>query len=872
MNSKKILIVEDDLFAAESLQVRLKTIGFPSSVIVTSGNDAIRVVKEMDIDLILMDINIRGEIDGIDTAQKIRRDFDTPLIFLTASKDEATWSRAKIIEPFAYLFKPFDLKELQIAIEMALYKYNIERQLKDSETRYRNVVEDQTEMIMRMDEDGNIIFCNQSFLEFFSVKNGVKTSHNFFAMLAKENKIHFQKRIKLLSDQKPVSNFEIKLKLVAGTRYLKVTLRRLLQIAHSTVEFQFVASDVTSDSEAQEILIRNEEYYREMFEEGLSSDFISSPEGQLIDCNNQFLALYGFPDKKFALNYDLHKLFPEKQDRVAQMAVIREEGQLINTEVQMMTFDSRKIWVLSNMIGVFDDHGDLVKIRGYEIDITGKKKAETALIESEEQARALFHGNTDPIFITDLDDKCVALNPAFSNLFGYSPQELYGQKFPGHSGIDEGKFDEWKELCMKGLGVSDYETIRSSKKGNYIPVSLTVSPIRDSRGKLRLISFWYRDISERKQIEAARERAHAELETKVRERTSELRAMYDQSPIGMCIFNRDGKVIEVNEAWKDIWQVQGFSYKYNVYKDPFYNDSIIESIKKLFLEPSDLQLQPIFYNENRKGTAGKVNKLWLKHTFYSIQNLDNSVSRVVNMVEDVSEAKRAIEISERYEKQRLITATIMETLEQERKRLSKEIHDGIGQMLTLAKMGIEIYEKENNVKNSKLQEAKTVLYNVGSEVENLINALRPDIFDNYGLIRSVEIMCQELEELTGISLLFSAYGFNGRLENNLELNLYRIIQEAVNNVAKHSKATRASVQLFNRGKTINVMIEDNGEGFDSDFTKKENLNKAGFGLMSMMERAEQFGGKVYIESDLKKGTEISIEIPILKYGEIDDSN
>lgn len=872
MNSTNILIVEDDQYAAESLQVRLKAIGYPTSSIVSNGLDALKSIEGRKIDLILMDINIEGDLDGIESAEKIRENFDTPLIFLTASKDEATWSRAKIIEPFAYLFKPFDLKELQVAIEMALYKYNIERQLKDSEIRYRNVVEDQTEMILRMQENGRIIFCNQSFLNFFSFKNGIKTRQNLFQMLPKENAIVFKKKIKLLSEQKPVANFELKLKFVTGIKYLKVTLRRLLQSASSTIEYQVVSSDVTSDAQAQEILVRNEEYYREMFEEGLSSDFISTPQGQLLDCNNQFLSLYGFPDKEFALSYDLHRLFPDNNDRVEQMEIVRSEGQLINTEFQMRTFDGRTIWVLSNMIGVFDESAELVKIRGYEIDISDNKKAETALIESEEQARALFHGNTDPIFITDLEDKCVSLNPAFYELFGYTSQELYGQKFPGHSGIDEGKFSEWIELCEKGMGVSDYETIRKAKNGNYIPVSLTVSPIHDSRGKLRLISFWYRDISERKQIEAAREKAHAELETKVRERTSELRAMYDQSPIGMCIFNKEGKIIEINEAWKEIWEVKGFSNKYNIFADPFFNDITIESIKKLFIAASDLQLQPIWYNENRKGTPGKVSKRWLKHTFYSINNLDNSVSRVVNMVEDVSESKRAEEISERYEKQRLITATIMETLEQERKRLSKEIHDGIGQMLTLAKMGIEIYEKENNVKNVKLQEAKSILFNIGSEVENLINALRPDIFDSYGLIRSVDIMCQEIEELTSISFSFSAYGFKDRLENNLELNLYRVIQEAVNNIAKHSKATKASVQIFNRGKVINVMIEDNGIGFDSDFTKKENMNKAGFGLMSMMERAEQFGGKVHFESALKQGTEISIEIPISKNGEFNESN
>ena len=870
MKSKKILIVEDDQYSAEAIRIQLESIGFKNSEIKYSGDSAIKYYNENNVELILMDINLSDSVDGIEVARKIHEISDVPVIFMTASKEETTWNRAKLTQPFAYLLKPFETRELQASIEMALYKFDMEKKLKINELLYRTVVDDQTELIWRFNSKDAITFSNKAFRQMFSVNNGF-TKNEFLSDIFSLNKI---KTIKdALGNMSAENNAEVvvlPVETTGGKRILQLTLRKLPNVDGDLTEFQVVAKDVTEEAGIQKELKLRADFYKRMFDEGLTAIFITSLEGRLIDCNNKFLELYGFPSREIAMQYDLVNLYPEITDRIDLVSVIRKDGMVRNLEVPMKTYDGRDIYILSNMVGVFDYENKLVQFRGYEIDITDLKIAERALIESEEQSRALFQGNTDPIFISDLEDKCVALNPAFTKLFGYSNEELYGKKFPGHFGIDEGKLSEWIDLCRSGSGISDYETIRRTKNGTYIPVSLSVSPIRDSKGNLRLLSFWYRDISERKHIEAEKERAHAELEIKVRERTAELRAMYDQSPIGMCIFSSKGKIIEINDAFKNIWNVKRINDSYNIFLDPFLADPEIKSkIKAIFQGGGDIRLPAIFYDKIEKNTPGILKDKWLKHTFYSIYNEEGFVDRIVNLVEDVSETKRADEISERYKKQRLVTATIIETLEQERKRLSKEIHDGIGQMLTAAKLGIELFEKETKTNNKNLSDAKKIIYNVGSEVENLINALRPTIFDNYGLIRSVEIMCQEFSELTGIDIKYNAYDFSDRLNHNLELNVYRIIQEAVSNITKHSQATTASVQLFHRGNTISVIIEDNGIGFDNGQASKRSSGKPGFGLVSMIERTELLDGKVHIETAKNKGTEIHIDIPLTSGGKIE---
>jgi PAS domain S-box-containing protein len=131
-------------------------------------------------------------------------------------------------------------------------------------------------------------------------------------------------------------------------------------------------------------------------------------------------------------------------------------------------------------------------------DISERKRAEIALYESEERQRALFNGSTDPIIITDLEDRVLKANPAVERVFGYRTDEIIGQEFPGHIGFDVGKFGEWVEACRNGTGVSDYETVRRNSAGEEIPVSISISPIFDTTGNLISLSFWYRDITVRK--------------------------------------------------------------------------------------------------------------------------------------------------------------------------------------------------------------------------------------------------------------------------------------------------------------------------------------------------------------------------------------
>jgi two-component system cell cycle sensor histidine kinase/response regulator CckA len=157
----RVLVVENEIVIAKDLQLTLNSLGYEVPALAPTGADAIQLAGEMRPDVVLMDIVLKGDMDGIQAAERIRTRYDVPVIFLTAYADDDTLQRAKITEPFGYILKPFEERELHTNIQMALYKHQIERRLRTSEKRLRSVVEQSVDGIVLTDEQGTIIEWNQ---------------------------------------------------------------------------------------------------------------------------------------------------------------------------------------------------------------------------------------------------------------------------------------------------------------------------------------------------------------------------------------------------------------------------------------------------------------------------------------------------------------------------------------------------------------------------------------------------------------------------------------------------------------------------------------------------------------------------------------
>ena len=156
----RIVVVEDESIIAMELKDRLKKLGYEVPAVVSSGEEAIQKTCELNPDLVMMDIMLEGKIDGVEATKQIHRQFDIPVVYLTAYSDDNTLERAKLTEPYGYVLKPFDERELYTTIEIALYKYKMEKKLKDNERWLSTTLKSIGDAVITTDIDGNVTFIN----------------------------------------------------------------------------------------------------------------------------------------------------------------------------------------------------------------------------------------------------------------------------------------------------------------------------------------------------------------------------------------------------------------------------------------------------------------------------------------------------------------------------------------------------------------------------------------------------------------------------------------------------------------------------------------------------------------------------------------
>ncbi|HEV3205017.1 MAG TPA: response regulator, partial [Gemmataceae bacterium] len=162
MANAQILVVEDEPIVAKNIQMELKGMGYTVPAIASSGEDALQKVAETHPDLVLMDIVLKGDMDGVETAERLRESYDVPVIYLTAYADDQTLQRAKKTQPFGYLLKPYEEKELETTIETALYKHQSERGLKEIQQWFASTLRCIRDAVIATDARGCVRIFNHS--------------------------------------------------------------------------------------------------------------------------------------------------------------------------------------------------------------------------------------------------------------------------------------------------------------------------------------------------------------------------------------------------------------------------------------------------------------------------------------------------------------------------------------------------------------------------------------------------------------------------------------------------------------------------------------------------------------------------------------
>ncbi len=236
-----------------------------------------------------------------------------------------------------------------------------------------------------------------------------------------------------------------------------------------------------------------------------------------------------------------------------------------------------------------------------------------------------------------------------------------------------------------------------------------------------------------------------------------------------------------------------------------------------------------------------------------------------------------IAIKQRAEDLRRFAQSIQQAQEEERRRISRELHDDICQRLTALKFQLNIFEDAINAKKKislrKMKSVKTEINNLINEVRRISSNLRPSALDHFGLVTALRLLCSGLEKLNEVEINFETdIPTFQRYDPNVEIALFRIAQEALANCIKHAQTKYINLKIIDNQNELNLMISDNGKGFRRE--DKFNLTQKDgdhFGLINMRERTELIGGKFQLDSILEKGTNVNVIVPVTKY-EKDEEN
>ena len=200
---------------------------------------------------------------------------------------------------------------------------------------------------------------------------------------------------------------------------------------------------------------------------------------------------------------------------------------------------------------------------------------------------------------------------------------------------------------------------------------------------------------------------------------------------------------------------------------------------------------------------------------------------------------------------------MIEGQEKERQRVANELHDDLGSLMATIKLHFD--NSKVSKKDPALQNAQKLLEEAYQKVRGMAHSKNSGVMSDQGLLPAIKKMAKVITETNALKVSVEDFGMGDRLENSLELNLFRMVQELVANTIKHAEATQVNIQLTQHEDNLNIIIEDNGKGFDRS---KVDTSKTGMGLTTIEKRVEHLEGNFTVDSILGKGTSILIDIPV----------
>jgi PAS domain S-box-containing protein len=732
---------------------------------------------------------------------------------------------------------------LSIFLRDITEKKATETALKISEERYRALIEQASDAIMITDGNGTFLEVNTSFCTKFGYLKEELLGNNVSMVIDPEQY------------KKDPIRFDL---LLAGQNIIRE--RRMIRKDGTIIEVEAnvkripdgrilaIARDITERKKADELLRKSEERYRALVE--------NAPEA---------LVVLDVEKRKFvSVSESAVNLFKMSKDELLQLGPeelspqYQPDGRLSSEAIKENLFKT-----LSGEKPFFewvhcDQYGRLIPcevwlvrlpadgqmlIRGSIIDITERKKAEDQILKEKILSDSIINSLPGVFLLRLKEGGNIRWNKRLETISGYSTEEIAVMQpldlfSDGEKSVIAEKL---KQVFEKGS--AEVETTITCKNGEKVPYYLTGQHIQ-YEGRPCLIVTGI-DITDRKK-----------MEEQLRESEQKYKLLFDSSPLPLIMFSRtDLTIIDVNEA-----AIKSYGFTREEFLHMNIKDLRPEEDRNRFMEEIKFSITDdahlgIWRHRKKDGSV-----IFVEIIGHDI--IYQGKSARLTLANDITEKLIYDEkLKQSYQEIRMLTKHLQHIREEERTHIAREIHDELGQQLTVLKMDVSWLNKklataENSVKE-KLKDLLNLLDGAVKSVRRISSELRPSILDDLGLIAAIEWHLKEFEKRAGIKVKFYADEPELSLPEETRTGLFRIFQESLTNVARHAHAKKVSVSLKRRGGEIVLSIEDDGHGFD----KLEVTDKKTLGILGMEERSSMMGGKYQINSIPGEGTIVEVSVP-----------
>jgi len=524
-------------------------------------------------------------------------------------------------------------------------------------------------------------------------------------------------------------------------------------------------------------------------------------------------------------------------------------------------------------------------------DLTQQRRTEE-IVASERLAHSIFDQAGEIIVVCDENGQIIRANKMACQLCGQNPMlQPFDTMFPLRVDSEKDYPCAKKEGDGKGFSLSrvlrkDFikgmEVCFTGKDGQLLSLLLSATPLLDRQNEILGCVLTMADITGRKQAEEALRKVRDELEQRVEERTAELvtinaqlereieehkqaeedmrtsevryRTLFEESRDAIFITTREGSFVDINQYGMDLF---GYSreeiIRLNIKDFYVYSDARARFQQEIEQEGFVVDYEVKF----RKKDGAEMDCL-LTSTVQKAS--DGTIQRYQSIVRDVTDRKKSDEQIKELNRELLISH------EDERQMISRELHDRIAQQLSAVKIGCDTLldghpEIQADIRQ-RTSELSKILQKTIIAVRDLSYDLRPPYLEKANIIQSLSHLCGEFSNNTGIKAEFYSAGMkNIEIDDFAMINVYRLIQEGLNNIQKHAQASHINVTFSFSYPDIVLRIIDNGVGFD---VEKELANisfEKRMGLRSMKERAMLLGGTMVVHSKVMHGTKVYIRLP-----------